>query len=283
MSQPPPGLVTGILRPELAAQKFRLSRHAPAAALCDLVQHYWIVRWNLPAGDRHLQETLPYPAVNLVVGSSTGPSTGIATTRAQADVFGVFTQKYINRLSGIGRVFGIKFQPGGFYPFARFPMTALTNRTLPLTDVFGAKSQRFPDTIFALTDERTMVDAANQFLRDRLPKPDETVALINHVVEQISTERTLTRVETVAERVNISPRTLQRLFRQYVGVSPKWVIRHFRLHEATARLDSGDVLDLTRLALDLGYFDQAHFVKDFTAVVGVSPTVYVQLGAPTGL
>ncbi len=275
MSQSTLGPTTGILRPRIAAQKFRLTRHAPAAELCDLVQRYWIVHWDLPLGARHVQETLPSPHVNLVVGSSTGPSTGIATARAQADAFGVFTQKYINRLSGSGSVFGIKFQPGGFHPFARCPLAELTNRSVPITNLFGPEGDAFQHAILALDDEQAQVNVANQFLRNRLPKPDETVALVNHIVEQISAEQTLMRVEAVAERVNVSPRTLQRLFRQYVGVSPKWVIRQFRLHEAAARLDSGNALDLAQLALDLGYFDQAHFVKDFTATVGVSPTEYI--------
>ena len=274
MSQSTFGPTTGILRPHVAAQKFRLTHHAPAADLRDLVQRYWIIHWDLPPGARHVQETLPSPHVNLVVGSSTGPSTGIATMREQADLFGVFTQRYINRLGGRGRVFGIKFQPGGFHPFARFPMTTLTNRTLPLAEVFGADGNRFPAAILASTDEQAQVAAANHFLCNRLPTPDETVALVNQTVALITAERALTRVEQVAERMHVSPRTLQRLFRDYVGVGPKWVIKQFRLHEAAARLDGGDNVDLAQLALNLGYFDQAHFIKDFTAVVGVSPTEY---------
>ena len=67
---------------------------------------------------------------------------------------------------------------------------------------------------------------------------------------------------------------MQRLFAAYVGASPKWVLRRARLHEAAARADQGVRLDWAALADDLGYFDQAHLTRDFTATVGVSPTRY---------
>jgi len=59
-----------------------------------------------------------------------------------------------------------------------------------------------------------------------------------------------------------------------VGVSPKWVIRHFRLHDAASRLAKAEDVNLTSLAQDLGYADQAHFTRDFKAIVGRSPSDY---------
>ena len=71
-------------------------------------------------------------------------------------------------------------------------------------------------------------------------------------------------------------RMLQRLFATYVGVSPKWVIQRYRLHEAAEQLASGASISHSALALDLGYTDQAHFVHDFKAVVGTSPAAYAR-------
>jgi AraC-like DNA-binding protein len=71
-------------------------------------------------------------------------------------------------------------------------------------------------------------------------------------------------------------RTLQRLFSQYVGVSPKWVIKRYRLHEAADQLGAGEVVDWAKLAVDLGYFDQAHFIKDFKTIVGQTPAEYAK-------
>ena len=76
--------------------------------------------------------------------------------------------------------------------------------------------------------------------------------------------------------IRMSRRTLQRLFSEYIGVGPKWVIRRFRLHEAAGRIDAGGAVDWARLALELGYSDQTHFIKDFKAIVGQTPTAYVR-------
>ncbi len=83
-------------------------------------------------------------------------------------------------------------------------------------------------------------------------------------------------MDDVVSRLHLSKRTLQRLFNQYVGVSPKWVIKRYRLHEATELLDNGGVVDWPKLALELGYFDQAHFIKDFKSIVGKTPVEYTR-------
>ena len=74
----------------------------------------------------------------------------------------------------------------------------------------------------------------------------------------------------------MSSRALQRLCRRYVGVGPKWLIKRFRLQEAAARLEAGETHDWAELSHQLGYFDQAHFVNEFTALVGQSPAAYAR-------
>jgi transcriptional regulator GlxA family with amidase domain len=94
------------------------------------------------------------------------------------------------------------------------------------------------------------------------------------MVERISTDQALRRVASLAEVLRLPERRLQRLFAEYVGVSPKWVMRRARLLEAAHRADAGDVVDWAALALDLGYADQAHLTRDFTATLGVPPARY---------
>ena len=71
-------------------------------------------------------------------------------------------------------------------------------------------------------------------------------------------------------------RGLQRLFAEYVGIGPKWVIRRYRLHEVTARMAAGRAIDWAALAADLGYADQGHFIRDFKTMFGEPPTWYAQ-------
>ena len=112
------------------------------------------------------------------------------------------------------------------------------------------------------------------FLRERRPPPDPTLDTIAAIVTTMLEDPAVARVDALAARHGMSTRTLQRLFRRYVGVSPKWVLKRYRLHEAAERIAEGRDGSWAATALELGYFDQAHFVRDFTALIGTSPARY---------
>ena len=96
------------------------------------------------------------------------------------------------------------------------------------------------------------------------------------VVEQIAADRSLTRVESLPARCGVQDRTLQRIFRRYIGASARWVIKRYRIFEALEQLEAGEPAQWASLAQDLGYYDQAHFINDFRKLVGRSPAAYVK-------
>lgn len=245
-------------------KKFSLSRHLPAQDLAFFVERYWIVAWDLRGQEPYTQETLPFPCVNLVF------------ERGMSRVYGVETGKFARLLENQGRVFGIKFRPGAFYPFVKTPVAQITNGSMAFRDVFGSDSTALEDAILSRVDEREMVAIAEGFLRQVLPEQDKNVSLINEVVDYIIAHQEITRVDDVLNRLNLNKRTIQRLFRQYVGVSPKWVIKRYRLHEVAERLAAGEVVDWPGMIVELGYSDQAHFIKDFKTIVGKTPVEYAR-------
>jgi len=116
-------------------------------------------------------------------------------------------------------------------------------------------------------------------LRARLPARDRNVDVVAALVRTMLEDPAVVRVDELAARHAMSPRTLQRLFRRYVGVSPKWVLQRYRLQEAAERIAEGRDGDWAATALELGYFDQAHFIRDFKALVGASPAQYAGAAA----
>lgn len=123
-------------------------------------------------------------------------------------------------------------------------------------------------------DEDARVAALDAFLLSLAPAPDPQAALAAALADRIRHDRSILRVEDFARSEGMSARSLQRLFAAYVGVSPKWVILRYRIHEALERAESEAAVDWSALAAELGYSDQAHLVRDFTATVGVPPTAY---------
>jgi AraC-like DNA-binding protein len=224
-----------------------------------------MVSWDLRGLAPHVQETLPHPNFHVVF------------EKDSSTVTGVYTAKFTRMLEGRSHVFGIKFTPGGFRPFLNAPAAALANRTIAAQRIFGAAVGPLQAVLASSCEEAEKVEAANAFLRTRVPEPDKTIALVSQLVGRILQEPDIKNVNDLVTRAGISKRSLQRIFNDYVGVSPKWVIRRYRLHEIVEKLNSGGRLDWSQLALELGYFDQAHLINDFRSVVGCSPTQYLKL------
>jgi AraC-like DNA-binding protein len=248
----------GILRPREGRRHFRLTREPPSPDLDAWVERHWMVEWDLQAP--YTQELLNHPTVNLAV------------ERDKAGIFGIRTERDRKTIDGKGRVVGVKFRPGAFQPFYGDSIHQLTNRVLPLSAVFGAAGDALAEAVRAEPDEPFAV--MEDFLRARLPEPDPQLDVLWDVMRTMLEDPAVVRVDELAARHAMSPRTLQRLFRRYVGVSPKWVLRRYRLHEAAERIAEGRDGDWAATALELGYFDQAHFIRDFKALIGASPAQY---------
>ncbi|HZR48620.1 MAG TPA: AraC family transcriptional regulator [Streptosporangiaceae bacterium] len=252
----------GVLRPGAAEQAFTLARHVPPASLTPFADFCWVVRWDLRGQPDYSQTILPLPNVNMAFEAS------------GAGIFGVDRRLFTRQLSGAGKALGIRFRPGGFRPFWGGPVFELTDRVVPASALFGPSAVVACERVMAADGDAEMIACATELLAARLPAVDPVADQAAKLVELITEDSGLRRVDQLASVSGLTVRGLQRLFAEYVGVSPKWVMRRARLHEAALRADSGDRVDWGELAAELGYADQAHLTRDFTATLGVSPTRY---------
>ena len=252
----------GVLRPDEAVTKFRLIRCEPSAALAPFVDFHWIVRWDLRGQPAHEQKILPHPNVNL------------AFERAGAAVFGVDRKLFVRRIAGHGHALGVRFRPGGFRPFWNAPVSRLTDRTVPAAEVFGTAADATREAIMDAAGDAAMVAHAEKLLVAALPDRDPVAEDVAAIVARINADPALARVDRLAAATGLPVRRLQRLFAEYVGVGPKWVMRRARLHEAAERADRGADVPWAELATDLGYADQAHLTREFTAMIGIPPARY---------
>jgi AraC-like DNA-binding protein len=278
----------GVLRTP-GAGRWTLRRWAPGERLAGYVSWYWSVSWEL-GGHRHEQAVLPHPAANLAV------------EYGRTWLHGPVSRRYDRTLTGCGRVVAVRFRPGALRPLLGAPVAGVTDRirpgdqaarvssgapasgTLPggaaepdpvgaaLPGLDGAALAR---AVAAEPDVARAAELLEDALRPLLPAaPDPAARQAARAVELAERDRALVRVDQLAERLGTGRRTLHRLFTEHVGLGPAWVLRRYRLHEVAARALSGDPVDWARLAAELGYTDQAHLVRDFTATVGTPPARY---------
>lgn len=256
------GPARGVLQAQPAVGQFRHVRRSPAPELAHFIAHYWLVSWDLRNLEPHTAETLPHPNVHAIFEP------------AGSTVAGVHTAKFSRRLEGRSHAFGVKFTPGGFRSVLDAPVSSLADRTVPIREIFGPEIDPLEAILIASDDGATLTAAANGFFSAHFHALDDSARLAADLVNLILSDPTVRTVDDLAARAGFGKRSLQRLFSEYIGVSPKWVIRRYRLHELLERINSGAQPDYAQLALELGYYDQAHLINDFRSIVGYSPTQY---------
>lgn len=254
-----------VLRPEVAAERIRIGRAVPPSRLAAVVDYLWWVEWDTP--EPYAQDVVPRPVVHLAAELHEGDPRLL--------VHGVSTERFERKLTGVGRTVAAAFRPGGLRPFVAIDLAAVTDRVVPADELLGADDRLVAS---ALLDPEVTVDAAARRLADWLveldPRPDPTAVEVAELVERIEADADIRRAEQVAELAGVTLRTLQRRFRTHVGVSPKWVVQRYRLLDVLEQVHGRDDVDWAALAGELGYADQSHLIRQFTALVGEPPARY---------
>jgi len=263
--QESPHFHRGILNVERFNQLVRLRCYRPSSDLVELVEHYFVARWEVPRGST-------YTANDVL----TGPVINLFFTADGAYFNGVQSGQRAFRLSRAGVYAGVKFRPGGFHAFWRRPISELTEQRFPASLVFPTVTPAYNRELLGLTGDQRLVARIEGLLREQHPEPDSNIALVGQIMKHIEEGDSDLTVAVLARQLEVPERTLQRLFGQYVGVGVKWHLQRRRLLEAASRVYGVSRANWTTIAAELGYSTQSHFINDFRRLVGMSPSQYAK-------
>ncbi|GAA3963798.1 helix-turn-helix domain-containing protein [Gordonia caeni] len=245
----------GVLRPDRLPDLVRLP---PGPGESHLVRWYWISRWNLPPGEHARQDLIAFPAFNLVVTDHGVLLSGPTTRISHRDLHG--------RGFGVGAL---------LWPAATPLLTGDAASCVDRVTDFAA-----PELLDGVrrADPASSPHAGAAAVADWLcqgtPEPDPEALLANRVIAAVEAPQPPPDVAALAERVGVAVRTLQRLTRRYIGLSPLTLLQRRRIQEAADRVRSAETRSLADIAVDLGYTDHAHLSREFRKVLGVSPSEY---------
>jgi AraC-like DNA-binding protein len=261
MKNSPKGLLSNQHRP------ITIQRHEVEGPLSRFLEYYWSVHWQLPEGETFTSTNIPFPCTHIVY------------ERGATGVFGQVRGSFEKTLRGDGFVLGARFKSGYFYPFSNIPADQLTDQSLDLDQLFNTASKEIDADISAEGTVTFAIEKLGELLNSRLGSVNEKVLIksekIHRWIQWIEHNSDVTRVEALLAHAQISERQLERLFKTYIGLSPKWVIRLFRLQQLADRLVSEESFHWSELAQTLGYFDQAHCLNDFKRFTGKSPSSFL--------
>jgi AraC-like DNA-binding protein len=258
----PRGHPEAIVRPKAGAQAFDVERIPAPPAVAEFVDYFWLVRWHVH--EPYRQQVVPQPRVHVVAEDG------------RIMVHGVSREPFFRTLRGDGHALGAAFHAGGFRPLLRRSVGSVTGTVRPARDVLGLDDRTPATRILAERASAPMLRTLVGFLLATGPRPDPTAREATGLVAEAERRVDIVRAEQLARHAGVSLRSLQRLFTEYVGVGPKWVIQRFRILEAAAAAHADKATDWAALAAELGFSDQAHLTRAFTRVVGTPPATYAR-------
>ncbi|MBL9139094.1 MAG: AraC family transcriptional regulator [Verrucomicrobiales bacterium] len=181
----------------------------------------------------------------------------------------------IDALPGSSMI-GVHFRPGGASAILGMPSGLLRDRVVELNEIWGCAQQDLRDALLEAPTIQSKFLVLEGELQRRLKRAPSGRRAIDYAVQRLSANPASAMITTVAREIGWSHKHLIQEFHRAVGLGPKRFCRIRRFQEVLNRVEKGDALEWAGLAADCGYFDQAHFIREFREFSGLRPTTYLR-------
>jgi AraC-like DNA-binding protein len=172
-------------------------------------------------------------------------------------------------------VIGVHFKPGGAFPFLRMPAGELRDTTVSLETLWGAEAEDLRDRLLEAPTPQARIEVLERVLLDELARGFDAHGAVDFALHRFMAKPQAITVAGVTEQIGLSPKRFIQVFRDETGFTPKVFCRIRRFQQALDLMEGRRSVEWAEVALDCGYFDQAHFIHDFRAFSGTNPTSYL--------
>lgn len=191
---------------------------------------------------------------------------------------GVWTRRFLFEYGTRVRLVGVHFKPWGLSPFLDVSAEDLRDRWAPVDDVWQRSGDRLRSRLAELATPAETLAAVEEELRTRLAdRSSRGLDLVRHTAARLEACHGAIPVGTLVDAAGVSSTHLAKQFKSHVGVTPKRVARIYRFSRLILSLDVRRRVDWSDVAHAMGYFDQAHFSKEFKEFTGRTPGEYLDL------
>ncbi|GGG90983.1 DUF6597 domain-containing transcriptional factor [Silvibacterium dinghuense] len=255
---------------------------SPPPPLDRLISCFWY--WETTPGSapsHEFERLMPTGEASLVVQLNQEPirvydwqDTTHFGSFGHAVLAGPRSEPFVIETSQQERVFGIQFHPGGTFPFFREPGREFSNRDVCLSDLWGRGADRLRERLLACASVQAMFAAASATLLEQLVRPLALHPAVTYAAARMTAAPPRATVAALADEVGWSQRRLLDIFTEQIGLSPKSFCRVRRFQRVLHEVQRTRCMDWPQMALACGYYDQPHFIHDFRAFSGFTPTEY---------
>lgn len=176
--------------------------------------------------------------------------------------------------TGHSGILAVRFHPHGLAPFLQIPVRELNGLSVSLEELFGREGREIEEQLMNAPETTERVALIAKFLLDLLHRGRGLIGsdpMMADAVAALRRERGGQAIEDLAGKYGLSRRQFDRRFAASVGLNPKMLARILRFQYAFSLAKDAHVGNLTELALTCGYYDQAHFIRDFRTFSGINP------------
>lgn len=234
---------------------------SPDPRLSHLIEYYWMLNAK---GDSSFNPEILFPdtSIHLAIDADAEPYALGSRINAMQ----------VERSETGHSLFGVKFRPGGYYAlFGKSPEEIIN--TVAEVSALGL----FPPGILeSLRPEIELKQFFDEWFLQFLPKSKAPDKRITYAVHCIESSRGNISVSRLTDKIFLSSRQFERLFKEQVGIGAKRYAQIIRFNRAVAALNGTRDENMASLAYDLGYFDYPHMVHDFTKLAGVTPARFIE-------
>jgi AraC-like DNA-binding protein len=214
------------------------------------------------------ERVLPTGCVDLLLSLDERPATDV--------IAGPRSRSIILDTSRALSFIGVRFRPGGAFPFLGLPVGELQDLSVEPATLWGARARTLRDQLLHTGTANARFAILERFLLERLHEARERHPAVQYAIDTIGESHGTASVASIVDHTGLSARRFIAAFRDEVGLVPKVFSRLARFRRVIDELRDADAVDWADLALDCGYFDQSHFIHDFRAFAGVSPSAYLR-------
>jgi len=256
------------------------ARHKPSPPLSGFVDVLWLYEgYDVPHEKERL---LPDGSVELVINLAEDRirvydphDPEKFSTIPGCVVSGPRFEFFVIDTAGEACTVGVHFKPGGAFPFFRVPPAEMVNQSVALECLWGAGAARLRERLLSASTPEAKFHVLELCLMEELLKPLVRHCAVSFALQRLCGSRHAPPVSRVVDQLGFSQRRFIQLFSDEVGLTPKLFSRVSRFQKVIQTAHALDEISWTHLALDCGYYDQAHFIHDFQAFAGITPSEYL--------
>ncbi len=259
--------------------------HVPQPPLCEFVHILWLYEGHkqphkkeriLPTGEMELVFNLAEDESRIYDRNDTRryerfPGALLVGAHSEYQVIDTAEQR---------AVIGVHFRPGGAFPFLGMPGGELRDRTVSLGALWGRHAADLRERLLEAPAHQARFEILEQFLWTQLLQAREGHKAVQYAIGRLVAQPHATTIADLTDRIGLSPKRFIQVFRDETGFTPKVFCRIRRFQRALDAMEGRRSVEWARVALDCGYFDQAHFIHDFRAFSGINPSTYLTEQTP---